>query len=152
METVVVSRRIHTKVGFLNGLEEGIPDLSLFLGMYARKEALFSSQIEVTQATLKDIFNPTLAPIASRDIAGAIDNVNTVFLAVEAIRSAEGGPLCMLLLRKVHRVLLEHSRGKDKNLGEFRAIQNWIGSTSCMFKTASFVPPSPEDMSRALAD
>lgn len=90
METVVVSRRIHTKVGFLNGLEEGIPDLSLFLGMYARKEALFSSQIEVTQATLKDIFNPTLAPIASRDIAGAIDNVNTVFLAVEAIRSAEG--------------------------------------------------------------
>ena len=61
--------------------------------MYARKEALFSSQIEGTQATLKDIFNPTLAPIASRDIAGAIDNVNTVFFAVEAIRSAEGASL-----------------------------------------------------------
>lgn len=109
VETVVVSCRIHTKVGFLNGLEKGIPDLSLFLGMYARKEALFSSQIEGTQTTLKDIFNPTLAPIASRDIAGAIDNVNTVFFAVEAIRSAEGVPLCMRLLHKVHRVLLEHS-------------------------------------------
>ena len=61
-ETAAILRRIHMQVGFLKGLEEGIPDLSLFLGMYARKEALFSSQIEGTQATLEDVLNPMLAP------------------------------------------------------------------------------------------
>ena len=151
-ETATILCRIHMQVGFLKGLEEGIPDLSLFLGMYARKEALFSSQIEGTQATLEDVLNPMLAPLTSRDIADAIDNVNAVFFAIDAIRSARGLPLCMRLLRKTHRVLLEHTRGKDKNPGQFRTTQNWIGPAGCTLKTASYVPPNPADMDRALAE
>ena len=153
-ETSALLRKIHADIGFLTGKESSIPDLSLFLAMYVRKEALFSSQIEGTQATLDDILDPTIDKNANRDVTEVIDNVQTVFFAVKNIQdpSPSALPLCMRLLRETHKVLLAHCRGRDKNPGEFRSSQNWIGPTGCSLTTASYVPPNLEDMNQALSD
>lgn len=153
-ETAALLRKIHADIGFLQGLESSIPDLSLFLAMYVRKEALFSSQIEGTQATLDDILDPTIDRNANRDVTEVIDNVQAVNFAVSQIQdsSPKALPLCMRLLRETHKVLLTHSRGRDKNPGEFRSSQNWIGPTGCSLTTASYVPPNLEDMNQALSD
>lgn len=153
-ETSALLRKIHADIGFLKGKESSIPDPSLFLAMYVRKEALFSSQIEGTQATLDDILDPTIDKNANRDVTEVIDNVQAVFFAVKHIQdpSPSALPLCMRLLRETHKVLLTHCRGRDKNPGEFRSSQNWIGPTGCSLTTASYVPPNLEDMNQALSD
>lgn len=146
--------KIYADIGLLHGLASSIPDLSLFLAMYVRKEALFSSQIEGTQATLDDILDPTIDRNANRDVTEVIDNAEAIFFAVEQMKdsNSKGLPLCMRLLRETHQVLLTHSRGRDKNPGEFRSSQNWIGPTGCSLTTASYVPPNLEDMHQALSD
>ena len=146
--------KIYADIGLLHGLASSIPDLSLFLAMYVRREALFSSQIERTQATLDDILDPTIDRNANRDVTEVIDNVEAIFFAVEQMKDSnpKGLPLCMRLLRETHQVLLTHSRGQDKNPGEFRSSQNWIGPTGCSLTSASYVPPNLEDMHQALSD
>lgn len=146
--------KIYADIGLLHGLASSIPDLSLFLAMYVRREALFSSQIEGTQATLDDILDPTIDRNANRDVTEVIDNVEAIFFAVEQMKDSnpKGLPLCMRLLRETHQVLLTHSRGQDKNPGEFRSSQNWIGPTGCSLTSASYVPPNLEDMHQALSD
>ena len=98
-----------------------IPDINLFLAMYVRKEALFSSQIEGSQATIDDIFDPTINQNSNRDVIDVLDNVNAIFFVLEQLKAPDGLPLCMRLLRRTHEKLLEHCRGKDKNPGQFRS-------------------------------
>ena len=152
-ETSALLRKIHTDIGFLKG-KESSSDLSLFLAMYVRKEALFSSQIEGTQAILDDILDPTIDKNANRDVTEVIDNVQAVFFAVKHIQdpSTSALPLCMRLLRETHKMLLTRCRGRDKNPGEFRSSQNWIGPTGCSLTTGFYVPPNLEDMNQALSD
>lgn len=114
------------------------------------KEALFSSQIEGTQATLDDILDPMVDHTSNRDILDAVDNVQAVLFAVKQLQDVHGLPLSLRLLRESHKVLLGHSRGKDKSPGEFRHSQNWIGPTGCSLREASYVPPNPDDMMEAL--
>lgn len=114
------------------------------------KEALLSSQIEGTQATLDDILDPMVDHTSNRDILDAVDNVQAVLFAVKQLQDVHGLPLSLRLLRESHKVLLGHSRGKDKSPGEFRHSQNWIGPTGCSLREASYVPPNPDDMMEAL--
>jgi Fic family protein len=122
-----------------------LPDPPLFLYMYVRKEALLSSQIEGTQSSLSDLLQFEL----DREPGVPLDDIREVSNYVAALehglgRLAEGFPVSLRLLREVHGVLLSKGRGSDKDPGEFRCSQNWIGGTRP--GNASFVPPPPADV------
>lgn len=153
-EMSALLRSIHADIGLLHGMASSISDLPLFLGMCVRKEALFSSQIEGTQATMDDMFDPTIDRNAKPDVAEVMDNVQAVLYAVKQITdpSPSALPLCMRLLRETHKVLLAHCRGRDKEPGEFRHSQNWIGPAGCTLEAACYVPPNVDDMKQALED
>ena len=135
-------------LGILDGLSANIPNMNLFLTMYIRKEALLSSQIEGTQASLDDILDPAIEENVNLDVDEVINYIKAMDFAVERLKSL---PLCNRFIREVHEKLLSGTRGREKNPGQFRTTQNWIGAQGCTLKTASFVPPSPEMMEKAMS-
>ena len=137
------------QLGLLEGKSSRIPSVSLFTAIYVRKEALLSSQIEGTQATLEDIFDPTIDVNANRDVADVVNSIRATETAIERLKTL---PLCGRLLRECHAVLLEGTRGAEKNPGEFRRSQNWIGGAGSTIRTARYIPPNPEDMAQAMSD
>ena len=139
----------NTQIATLNEIAKHIPNMNLFVSMYVRKEALMSSQIEGTQATLEDVFDPMMDTNRNRDVA---DVVNYIKATEYAIRRLETLPLCNRLLRETHAVLMENVRGQEKNPGEFRHSQNWIGGQGSTLKTARYIPPNQEDMIAAMSD
>ena len=127
-------------VGRLDSLSSLLPDTELFLYAYVRKEAVLSSRIEGTQSSLSDLllFELDEAP------GVPLDDVQEVSAYVAALdhglaRLRSGFPLANRLIREIHGVLLSHGRGSDKEPGEFRRSQNWIGGTRP--GNAVFVPP-----------
>lgn len=126
-----------------------IPNVELFASMYVRKEALISSQMEGTQCTLDDVFDPENDENLNLDVTDVINYVRAEQYAMDALR---GLPICSRLLRNTHAVLMEGVRGQEKNPGEFRRSQNWIGPAGCALKDARYVPPNVEDMTAAMSD
>jgi Fic family protein len=130
-------------VGRLDGLASLLPDLSLLLYTYVRKEAVLSSQIEGTQSSLSD-----LLLFENEEVPGTpIEDVQEVSNYVAAMnhglqRLREGFPLSLRLIREIHEILLSKGRGSGKQPGEFRHSQNWIGGSRP--GNAAFVPPPPE--------
>lgn len=138
----------HRQLAVLEGLAARIPNMELFMSMYVRKEALLSSQIEGTQATLDDVLDPLLDVNANRDVA---DVVNYIRATEFALRRRRELPLCSRLIREMHGVLMEGVRGQEKYPGEFRRTQNWIGGAGSTLKNARYVPPNVEDMNAAMS-
>ncbi len=126
-----------------------IPNVELFISMYVRKEALISSQMEGTQCTLDDILDPDVDGNSNLDVG---DVINYVRACTYAIGRLDKLPLCNRLLREIHKELLAGVRGQEKNPGEFRRSQNWIGAEGCSLREARYIPPNVEDMNVALAD
>ena len=145
--TVLV--RANRQLAALESIAARIPNMPLFVSMYVRKEALMSSQIEGTQATLEDVLDPLLEANTNRNVA---DVVNYIKATDYAVKRLETLPLCNRLLRETHAVLMEGVRGQEKYPGEFRRSQNWIGGQGSSLKTARYIPPSPEDMEIAMSD
>jgi Fic family protein len=116
--------------------------------MYVRKEALMSSQIEGTQATLEDVLDPRLDENANRNVA---DVINCIKATEFAIGRQKELPLCNRLIKEAHAVLMSGVRGQEKNLGEFRHSQNWIGGQGSTLKSARYIPPNVEDMTEAMS-
>ncbi|MDR1158013.1 MAG: Fic family protein [Oscillospiraceae bacterium] len=137
------------QLALLNGLSAYIPNINLFVSMYVRKEALMSSQIEGTQATLEDVLDPLLDENANRNVADVINYIKATEFAIE--RQKEW-PLCNRLIKETHAVLMEGVRGQEKNPGEFRRSQNWIGGGGSTLKNARYIPPNVEDMMEAMSD
>ena len=137
------------KLAALDGLSARIPNMDLFVSMYVRKEALLSSQIEGTQCTFDDLLSPSQTQLHHKDVADVVNYVRAVDRGVELLKKM---PLCTRLLRQVHAVLLDGVRGTEKNPGELRSSQNWIGPSGCTIATAPFVPPNIEDLSNTLQD
>ncbi|WP_243164567.1 Fic family protein [Bittarella massiliensis (ex Durand et al. 2017)] len=139
-------------LGRLDGITQIIPNPELFVAMYVKKEAVLSSQIEGTQASLVDVLNVP----AENDLGFPHDQVAEVVNYVNAVYTGLGCldefPLSLRLIRKIHEILLNGVRGANKNPGEFRTSQNWIGPPGCTLNTASFVPPAVDEMNRALSD
>jgi Fic family protein len=130
-------------LGRLDSVTLLLPDVSIFLYTYVRKEAVLSSMIEGTQSSLSDLL---LFEIDERP-GVPLDDVRDVSNYVAALdhgltRLRGGFPLSLRLLREVHAHLLAKGRGADKEPGEFRRSQNWIGGTRP--GNAVFVPPPPE--------
>jgi Fic family protein len=136
-------------LGRLDGLTALLPDTSLFLYLYVRKEALLSSQIEGTQSSFSD-----LLLYESKETPGVpLDDVEEVSNYVAAMnhglkRIRGGFPVSLRLLREIHAILLRGGRGADKQPGEFRHGQNWVGGTRP--GNALFVPPPPERLMECL--
>lgn len=138
-------------IGRLDGISINVPDISLFLYMYIRKEAVLSSQIEGTQSTLDDL----LMYESNEAVGVPIDDVVEVSNYVSALnhgleRIAGGFPLCLRLIREMHEILLSRGRGSTKQPGIFRTSQNWIGGTRP--GNASFVPPPWENIADLLSN
>ncbi len=136
-------------VGRLDGIASVLPDPSLFLYMYIRKEALLSSQIEGTQSSLSDLllFEAAEAPGVPIDDTREVSNyVAAMNHGLQRLR--EDFPLSLRLIREIHAILLSNGRGQDKDPGEFRRSQNWIGGTRP--GNALFVPPPPNRVMECL--
>jgi len=133
----------------LDALSSRIPDMNVFLSMYVRKEALMSSQIEGTQATLEDVMDPMIEKNANRDVAEVVNYIKATEFSIQRLETM---PLCNRLLRETHSVLMSGVRGQEKNPGEFRRSQNWIGGQGSTIKNAYYIPPNPEDMEQAMSD
>lgn len=141
--------KANSQLVVLEAVVSRIPNVALFISMYVRKEALMSSQIEGTQATLEDILDPLLDANANRDVADVVNYIKATEFAIKRLHSL---PLCNRLLRETHAVLMEGVRGQEKNPGEFRRSQNWIGGQGSTLKNARYIPPAPDDMQAAMSD
>jgi Fic family protein len=130
-------------LGRLDGLSIILPDPSLYLYMYVRKEAVLSSQIEGTQSSLSDLLlyeNQEVVGVPNQDV---VEVSNYVAAMEHGLKRIQGGfPLSLRLIREMHEVLLNEGRGSSSSPGEFRRSQNWIGGTRP--GNAKFVPPPPE--------
>ena len=133
----------------LESIAKRIPDMDLFVSMYVRKEALLSSQIEGTQATLEDIFDPMIEKNINRDVADVVNYIKATEHSIERLKSL---PLCNRLIKEAHAILMTGVRGQEKNPGEFRRSQNWIGSPDSSLKEARFIPPNTDDMIEAMSE
>ncbi len=133
----------------LDTLSLYIPNMNLFVSMYVRKEALLSSQIEGTQATLEDVLDPLIEKNANQNVADVVNYIKATEFALERMNTL---PLCNRLIKETHEVLMSGVRGQEKNPGEFRTSQNWIGAAGSSLKNARYIPPNPEDMINAMSD
>jgi Fic family protein len=137
------------QLALLNGMAERIPNVNLFISMYVRKEALMSSQIEGTQATLEDILDPLIEKNANRNVAEVVNYIKAIEFAIKKLKKL---PICNRLIKETHAVLMNETRGGHKEPGEYRNSQNWIGGIGSSLKTARYIPPNKEDMLKAMAD
>jgi Fic family protein len=132
--------RANQALGRLDGVTLLLPDPGHFLYSYIRKEAVLSSQIEGTQSSLSDLllFEQDVAPgVPMGDVQETANYLRAMDHGLSRVR--EEFPLSLRLLKEVHRLLLEGGRGQERDPGEFRRTQNWIGGTRP--GNATFVPP-----------
>jgi Fic family protein len=137
-------------LGRLDGMSEAIPDASLFLYMYVRKEAVLSSQIEGTQSSLSDLLTYELEDMPGAPVNDVEEVSNYVAAMNHALKRLKDLPLSLRLIREMHGILLSRGRGQRMNPGEFRSSQNWIGGTRP--GNAAFVPPPPERLIECLGE
>src|SRR5712664_1277283 len=149
-------RSAEQKLSRLDLAGEMVPSMEWFIYAFVRKEAVVSSQIEGTQATLVDLL-AFEAGAEGRGSSGPTDDVQEVCNYVDALaygrrqlRSPKGLPLSMRLLNETHRRLMKGGRGTSRQPGEIRRSQNWIGGTRP--GNAVFVPPPPHELGRLLSD
>lgn len=148
-EMIELLSRADRMLGRLDGVTETLPDPELFVAMYVQKEAVLSSQIEGTQASLIDVFDSELSKEKREDIGDIVNYVGAMNYGLERLKEF---PLSLRLIREIHQVLLSSGRGSKRNPGEFRTSQNWIGAPGCSLNEATFVPPSVPDMKDAIGD
>ena len=132
-------------LGRLDSVSTLLPDTSLFLYMYVRKEAVLSSMIEGTQSSLSDLllFELDQEPGVPLDDVREVSNyVAALYHGLHLIENSL--PLSLRLIREIHGVLMTKGRGSNQTPGEFRRSQNWIGGSRP--GNAAFVPPPPDEV------
>lgn len=135
-------------LGKIDGIASCLPDRDLFISMYVEKEAVVSSQIEGTQASLSDVLQKN----KSDKIKETEEIVNYVHSLNYGLNLMNTLPISIRYLKEIHKELLKSVRGENKNPGELRRSQNWIGSKGCNLNNATYVPPTPIKMNEALND
>jgi Fic family protein len=137
-------------LGRLGGIARGLPNPRLLFGPFSRREAVLSSRIEGTQASLTDLAVHEAAPEMTpkhRDVREVANYVDALVFAVDPKRKL---PLSLRLIRELHAILMADVRGADQTPGEFRRVQNFIGRAGATEETATFVPPPLPEMRDAL--
>ena len=136
-------------LGRLDGIATILPNPDLFVAIYVRKEAVLSSQIEGTRASLIDILDYETTGEMVKDVDEIVNYVRAMNYGLERLRSL---PLSLRLIREIHEELLEGVRGEHRTPGEFRTTQNWVGPPGSTINNAEFVPPPPHEMKTALGE
>ena len=130
-------------IGRLDGLGSILPDISLFIYAYVRKEAVLSSQIEGTQSSFSDLLLFEMDETPGIPLEDVQETSNYVAALTHGLERLRGGfPLSLRLIKEIHSILLQKGRGSEKTPGEFRTSQNWIGGNRP--GNALFVPPPVE--------
>jgi Fic family protein len=147
-----LNRKAEIALARLSGVSGLVPSVDWLLYSAIRKEALLTSQIEGTQATLTDLFDEEAGfKVSNTDDVEEVTNYLRAFrLVQEQLRDPKGLPISVRLLCDAHRLLLSGVRGAGKQPGELRRSQNWIGGTRP--GNAVFVPPPPENVPQLLTD
>lgn len=152
-ELVLALSAADSALSRLSGLGSQLPNPHLLIEPYAKREAVLSSRIEGTQASLSDLF---LEEIDPEKVEAARDDIREVRNYVDAleygIRRLSTLPLSLRLIREIHKILMTGVRGSHATPGEFRRSPNWIGRPGSTIETAAYVPPPPEELDDALAE
>jgi Fic family protein len=138
-------------LGELSGLGRSLPNPHLLIIPFTRREAVLSSRIEGTRASLSDLYTYEAIQLsmfaAAPDVLEVYNYVRALEYGLDRLRTL---PLSLRLLREVHARLMEGGRGEHQTPGEFRRSQNWIGAPNCTLDAAAFVPPPVPEMLEAL--
>ena len=127
-----------------DGLLQGIPNPAVMLSPLTTQEAVLSSKIEGTQATVDEVLQQEAGLIQEGEKYKDIQEISNYRQALYSAREyLKDYPIRLGFVRELHRVLMSSVRGQDKTPGEFRLDQNWIGKHGCSMDEASFVPPNP---------
>lgn len=130
-----------------DGLLQGIPNPAVMLSPLTTQEAVLSSKIEGTQATVDEVLEQEAGLIKKgekyEDIHEIFNYRNALYAAREHLKDY---PIRLGFVRELHRILMSSVRGQDKTPGEFRLDQNWIGKYDCTMEQATFVPPNPHQL------
>ncbi len=148
-EAINLLSKANRSIGILEGMSRRIPNIELFVSMYVRKEALLSSQIEGTQATLDDVLDPNIEENTNQNVADVINYIKASQYASARLSEL---PICNRLLRETHEIFMQDVRGGEKSAGEFRRSQNWLGPAGSILKDARYIPPNSEDMLEAMSN
>lgn len=139
-------------LGRLDGSIQTLPNPNLFVLMYVRKEAVLSSQIEGTQSSLTDVLEVEASvfdPHHPHDVGEVLNYARALNYGLERLETL---PVSIRLITEIHEKLLQNVRGREKQPGEIRRTQNWIGPGGCTLHNASFVPPPPHEVMQFLGD
>ena len=142
------------QLGNLSGIGKLIPNPQLLIRPYLSREAVLSSKIEGTQASILDIFRFQAGGMPREDEKGpkrVLEVVNYVSALDECLDQVrEGGQLNVFMIKMAHKILMENVRGQELQPGEFRKVQNWIGVEGTKIEDATYVPPSSEYITELL--
>lgn len=138
-------------LGQLSGIASLLPNPDLFVAMYIKKEAVLSSQIEGIQCTLDEVLQHERdeSRVSTKAIGEVVNYVKAMNYGIKRLETL---PLSLRLIREIHGHLLQGVRGENKNPGEFRRTQNWLGPQGCTLAAATFVPPPVPDMTESLGN
>ena len=145
--------RANAALARYDGMLQGIVNPEVFLSPLTTQEAVLSSRIEGTQASMEEVLEYEADPrdkVEPSKHADIQEIINYRLAMGRAVESLKKRPLCLNLIKELHAVLLDSVRGRDKAPGQFRKIQNHIGPSGCPIEEATFVPPSPDRLPEAL--
>ena len=140
--------RANLELARYDGLLQGLVNPEIMLSPILTQEAVLSSRIEGTQATLDEVLEHEAGATKSGEKAQDIHEILNYRAALLVAREYlnEGRPITLHLVRELHKLLLDSVRGRNKSPGQFRVDQVWIGRPGCRMEEATFVPPSPEGL------
>lgn len=139
-------------LGRLDGSIQTLPAPDLFILMYVRKEAVLSSQIEGTQSSLDDLLEAEAQVLRTKRPRDVDEVINYVHAMNHGLARLKDLPVSVRLIREIHELLLSGVRGQERQPGELRQSQNWIGPFGGTLSTAVFVPPPPDEVPKAMSD
>jgi len=151
-ELIDLLSRANLSIARFDGLTANLPNRDLFVAMFVKKEALMSSQIEGTQASLEGVleFEADMTPRDNiDDIVEVVNYVKAMNYGIERLKEF---PMSLRLIREIHEILLQGARGRDKNPGEFRTSQNWIGPRGATLRDAFYIPPPHIEAKEAMGE
>lgn len=147
----------HGQLGQLSGIGELLPNPDLLIRPYVTREAVLSSKIEGTQASIIDIFEFEANAKVDSEEDGKRKRIQEVVNYIHALngcikRVQKGEPITLVMIRDAHKTLLHNVRGQERTPGEFRKVQNWIGPEGSKIEDAVYVQPAPTHLKNVLED